>query len=240
MYNNMVRIGDWIYLITGQIWGSGKGDAQVWRFDATATDVAASIQRVADNWDPTARGGQGDSISGINANWTSPPGRTPFIVVGSGRCTPTDLMEGTWDCESYDGMTTNGTSHTVWDVGRNGVWLLRPNVNELSFYAEGDDGGLIRDSALSLSGIDQMTSVPLHAGGICLVPTDGGANPLIWADSGALVRWDGATLSEIDVTEGPVSTQQRIYNKWIWNDTYRVCMGTWATSHGLWIYKPAF
>ncbi|GAB4226894.1 MAG: hypothetical protein Tsb0032_33330 [Kiloniellaceae bacterium] len=235
MYNNMVRIGDWVYLIVGDIWGSGKTDFQVWRYNAAVQDIAASIERVADNYDPRAAGGRGDVIVGGrgNANWVEPPGRMPFALTGSGRCTPIDLEKGRWHCESYPGMTTNGTRAALWDATRNGVWLLRPRVRQLAFYAENGLGQLIENPSLS------VTSPELSdAGGLCLVPTDAGADPVMLQSDGDLVRWNGTELDIVSLPGAPKTESRRTYNKWIWDNAVGACLGTFTTNEAIWIYKP--
>lgn len=237
MYNNMVRIGDWVYLVVGNIWGSGKGDYQVWRFNSTVPDIESTIERVADNYDPKASGGRGGLIVGGkgNVNWVSVPRRMPFALTGSGRCTPVDLEAGVWDCEVYRRFRANGTHVARWDAGRWGLWSWRPKLNNLAFSAENAAGELSVDRELSVT--DPTLA---YAQGLCLVPTAAGINPVLVKQNGDLIRWDGSSISTVKAPGAPTRVPWRVYNKWIWDDSVGACLGTFTTDEAIWVYKPDF
>jgi hypothetical protein len=233
IYNNMVRIGDWIYLPTGGIFGSGKSDWQVWRFNVS--DPANTIERLPDRWDPAGRGGRGDGIGGIAVNWIERPGQPALMVSGSTYCEP-DMVAGEYNCTSGPGFS--GTLNAVWDQSRGGFWALDTQRELLAFVQPDGSGNwasrtIVKDPVLKNNLIGYA--------GICIVPTDSGTNPVILGKDARLLRWDGEALSVVAGQTGqPVTTAGSILNKWRWNETLGVCLGIWDWDEGLWAWRPDF
>lgn len=227
MYNNMIRIGDYIYLATGQIYGSGKGDGQVWRVSAT-NPTASTIKRLPDRLDS-----RGDSIGGYNTNWIHIPGLGPSFVAGSEIC-QTDPVAGTYDCDRSSNFYVSNGATVAWDSERNGFWAVDSVLGRLTFVRR--DGA---DWKTEVNVTDQRI-MDMGREGICLVPTENGAQPLMWGNADYLLRFDGTRLSELTVPGGPGAGGSRIFNKWTWNDSLGVCMGTRSTDEGMWVFKPGF
>ncbi|MGF1630397.1 MAG: hypothetical protein ACFCUT_13065 [Kiloniellaceae bacterium] len=244
-YNNTIMIDDWIYLPTGHIYGSSKPDSQVWRFHTKAADIAATIERLPDRFDPNAgpdrdRDGQpdGDQIGSYAVNWVQRPGKPPLMFSGSIVCQP-DLLAGQYNCTSHDGISFSTSTTMAWDEKRQGIWAVDANRNRLTFIRE-NRGKWVVDGKLSVTDEAAINKDTIGPGGLCLVPTPEGANPVIWGRSGSLFRWDGQRLHIIDLPGGPGQARRSIYNKWTWNEDLEVCLGTWTVDEGFWAYKPDF
>jgi hypothetical protein len=245
VYNNMVKIDEWIYLLTGHIYGSSKPDAQVWRFNSRASDVDSTIERLPDRIDPKAgpdrdKNGKpdGDMIGSYAVNWVQRPGKPPLMFSGSIVCQP-DLAAGRYHCTQQDGFAFTATATLAWDDGRKGVWGIDANRNHLVFVRE-VDGKWVLDEQLSVTDETAINKKNVGSGGLCLVPTENGANPLIWGQAGELLRWDGRELQVIDTRGGPEPARRRILSKWTWREDLGVCLGTWTVDEGFWAYKPDF
>ncbi len=245
LYNNMVRFGDWIYLLVGAKYGSGKGDVQVWRFNASADDIASTIERLPDRFDPDAgpdRDGDGQPdgkrIGGMAVNWIKRPGKPPLLISGSTFCQP-DLVAGQYNCTRQKGVHFSTSATMAWDEGRQGVWGIDANKNSLMFMRE-VDGQWAFDEILSVTDAAVINKRTPGSAGLCLVPTETGANPVIWGQSAELLRWDGQRLQVIDTPGGPGKGRRRVFNKWTWNEDLGACLGTWTVDEGFWVYKPDF
>lgn len=247
MYNNMTMNGDWIYLVIGHVYVSTKIDNQVWRVNAAAYDkaraagasvaeaqaaAAATIERLPDRTDS-----QGEIIGGFNVNWVKPDGEDPFMAGGSMVC-EVDIEEGEYDCERQN-YFLSGSATTVWDEERGGFWAVDSNLDRILFIRENGNRWEI-DNSLSRFNEPRLGK-NLGQAGICLVPTDKGTNPVMWGNHSQLLRWDGTSLSVIDVPGGPGHADRRkVYNKWSWNEDEGVCMGTASVDEGMWVFKPDF
>jgi peptidoglycan hydrolase-like protein with peptidoglycan-binding domain len=227
MYNNMIRIGNYIYLTTGQIYGSAKGDGQVWRVSAT-NPTESTIERVEDRFAPG-----NDPIGGYNVNWTHIPSRGPAFISGSEVC-DTDPVNGTYDCARTNGFYISSGTTVAWDESRDGFWAADSVLGRLIFVAR-DGNDWKTEVSISDSRIREMGRE-----GICLVPTENGAQPLMWGNADYLLRFDGSRLSELNVPGGPGAGASTILNKWTWNDSLEVCIGTRTTDEGMWVFKPDF
>ena len=245
IYNNIVKVGDWIYLATGHIYESGKRDAQVWRFKTTAKDIAATIERLPDRFDPNAgpdrdRDGRADGriIGGFAVNWLARPGKPLLMFSGRNVC-EVDPVAGRYDCSRYSGVRFTSSSTLAWDEERQGIWVVDSGANRLAFVRESDGKWAIDDS-LSVTDESLIGKATIGSAGICLVPTENGANPVIWGKGSNLLRWDGRHLLSIELPGGPGATRRRVFNKWTWNQDLGVCLGTWTVDEGIWAYKPDF
>ncbi|GAB4394846.1 MAG: hypothetical protein Tsb0032_23770 [Kiloniellaceae bacterium] len=236
MYNNIVRIGDHVYLLTGQTYGAAKLDGQVWRF--AVNDPANTIERLPDRWDPDARGGRGDFIGRYNVDWVQPAGRPALMFSGALVCTP-DLVAGKYPCIRLEGASFSASATLAWDETRGGVWALDANRNNLLFLRETESGWAV-DAALSVSDEEAINKDNVGAGGLCVVPTPQGGNPVIWGRDSELLRWDGKQLRRLAAPGAPAPARRRVYNKWAWNADLGVCLGTWSVDEGIWAYKPDF
>ncbi|WP_299614820.1 hypothetical protein [Pelagibius sp.] len=245
IYNNMVKIGDWAYLLTGYIYGSAQGDFQVWRFNARADDVAATIERLPDRFDPDGwpdRDGDGKPDGAFfgagEVNWVQLPGEPPLMFGGSTVC-QADMVSGQYRCQRHPKIHFSIAATLALDEERGGVWGIDARLGRLVFVRR--VGGTWAISQ-KLSVIDKDLSKKYNLGnaGICLVPTENGTNPVIWGEAKELLRWDGNKLHVIDLPGGPEAARRRIFNKWTWNEDLGVCWGTWTVDEGFWVYKPAF
>jgi len=246
IYNNMVRIGDYIYLMTGGIYISGKRDSQVWRFNAAAADIAATIERLPDRFDPSAGpdvdgNGQpdGDQFGGYNTNVTVVPGKGPLMFGGSQVC-QADFAAGVYNCVRHRSTYNSGGATMAWDEERQGFWVVDSQVGRLSFNHE-VDGEWVPDDRLSVTDKTLLGKYTIKKAGLCLVPTDNGVNPVIWGANATLIRWDGTRLTTVEGQAGqPTASAGAVLNKWTWNEDLGVCWGTWAVDEGIWVYKPDF
>ena len=245
IYNNMVKVGDWVYLLTGYIYGSSKGDFHVWRFNARADDVAATIERLPDRFDPSRgpdRDGDGKpdgKLIGSGAvNWVQLPGEPPLMFGGSTVC-EADMVSGQYHCERHRRIHFSISTTLAWDEERGGVWGIDARLDRLVF-ARRVGGAWAISRRLSVTDEDLSKKHNLGSAGICLVPTENGTNPVIWGQGKELLRWDGNKLHVIDLPGGPEAARRRILNKWTWNEDLGVCWGTWSVDEGFWVYKPAF
>lgn len=245
IYNNLVKVGDWVYLWTGYIYGSAVPDAQVWRFNARADDVAATIERLPDRFDPNRgsdRDGDGKPdgkrIGSVGVNWVLLPGEPPLMFSGASVC-EADMVSGRYRCTQHPKIHFTIAATLAWDEERGGVWGIDANLNRLVF-ARRAGGKWAIDEGLSLKDEVLTKTYGIGSAGICLVPTENGANPVIWGEGRELLRWDGETLHAFDLPGGPEPARRRILNKWTWNEDLGVCWGTWSVNEGFWVYKPAF
>ncbi len=245
LYNNMVKIGDWVYLLTGQIFGSSKGDSQVWRFNASAEDIASTIERLANRFKPDSgpdRDGDGrpdgELIGSYAVNWVKRPGKPVLMFSGSTVCLP-DLVAGQYNCNRQKELSFSTSTTIAWDEKRQGIWGLDPGRNRLTFMSE-SQGQWVIDKALSVTDTTRISKGKYGSGGLCIVPTETGSNPVFWGQSAGLLRWDGQEIQEINTSDGPSKARRRVFNKWIWHEDLRVCLGTWSIDEGFWVYKPDF
>ncbi len=243
-YNNMVKLGDWFYLVTGHIYGSSKPDAQVWRFNLRADDIAQTIERLPDRFASEAGPDRDDDgepdgkmVGNYAVNWITRPGKPPLLFSGAIVCQP-DFQAGRYDCTARSGAAFSGAATLAWDERLQGIWAVDANHNRLTFLRE-IDGAWQEDKALTVTD-PALNKETLGSAGLCLVPNGQGTSPVIWGQDGALIRWDGETLSTIDAPGGPGPAQRRILNKWTWNEDLGVCLGTWTVDEGFWAYKPDF
>ncbi|HEX9801623.1 MAG TPA: hypothetical protein VGB35_00045, partial [Gammaproteobacteria bacterium] len=224
MYNNMIRLGDYIYLTTGQTYGGTKDDNQVWRFNVN--DPANTIERLPNK-----------TAGGYNTNVHDVPGHGPLFFGGGQVCTA-DYVAGVYDCQSYGGITISQGATAVWDDTENGLWVFDKNLNRLSFIQE---VGGIWTTVESITDATVLSKSGLGNAGICLVPTDNGTNPVIWGENATLIRWDGTALSEVTGQVGqPATSSGAVLNKWTWNDDLGACLGSWSWNRGIDAWRPDF
>lgn len=240
MYTNLVKDGDYIYLMTGQIYGSSKPDYQVWRFNVT--DPANTIERLPDRWNPDARQGRGDSYGGFNVNPSNVPGQPVRMIGGNVVCEP-DFVTGDYNCTKQKNISMSSSATMAWDETRQGYWVLDPQFSRITFiYLDDADGQWKTD--VSLTAIDEtlLKKNVLGIAGICLVPTEQGINPVIWGRTAQLIRYNPASgdLSVVSAANGPATSARNVVNKWGWNDEHGVCLGSWTVDQGFWAYRPEF
>jgi hypothetical protein len=235
-YNNIVFWQGHVYLMTGQTYGGIRADAQVWRFDPA--DPLGTLERLPNRWNPLGSGGRGGTYGGFNANLVTIPGRGVLIFGGNTVC-EADMAAGAYTCDQHP-INISSVATVAWDEGRQGAWAIDAQYSRLVFLREDAAGDWSYDDALGVTDA-ALSGANLGRAGICLVPTEQGANPVIWGTNATLLRWDGTTLSEVTGQVGqPATSNNKVLNKWRWNDDLGVCLGAWSWTRGVDAWRPDF
>lgn len=224
-YNNLLRDGDWLYLLVGQTYGGTKNDAQVWRYNTTTQ----AVERLPNRHDGN------DQIGNYNANVVKhPDGR--ILMFSGARVCEADFAAGSYDCSNHSINVTNAAT-LAWDEGRGGFWAIDTQLDRLVFLQEigttWTSTTVVNDPILKKSVIGSA--------GLCLVPTDTGVNPVIWGDDARLLRWDGTALTEVTGQVGqPATAPGTVLNKWTWNEDLGVCLLAQSWDEGIHAWRPDF
>ena len=221
--------GDWLYLITGSVYGNGKKDGQVWRYHVTE-------QR----WErlPDRRKEDGSVKGNLYALLLHTPDGDVFM--GSWSICDVDLVAGRYDRpECRRDFSFDTSSSVAWDPARQGIWHVDKRDKDVGrkvrFLRRLDGIWQVDDSLSGAIPEDVrvgLTSLP----GICVVPDQG---ILVWSKSALLYQWDGATWTTLTPPGGPpLYEKRRVASKWSWDPESQTCIGGSTVAEGLWIYKP--
>jgi hypothetical protein len=224
-YNNIIRDGDWLYLLVGQTFGGTKNDSQVWRYNV----VTGVFERL-----PNRHNGA-DQIGGYNANLVKHPDGRVLMFSGAKVC-EADLAGGVYNCTNHSINITNAAT-LAWDDDAQGFWAIDPQLDRLVFLSE--SGGNWTSTTAIVDSVNLKKSV-IGSAGICLVPTDTGTNPVIFGGDGRLLRWDGTALTEVTGQTGQPLSSGTVLNKWRWNDDLGVCLGAFRWDQGISVWRPDF
>jgi hypothetical protein len=230
-YNNTIFLDGYVYLMTGQTYGGIRADGQVWRF--AVTDPAGTLERLPNRWNTAAE----EPYGGYNANLVSTPGGV-FMFSGGTVC-EADMVAGTYDCAGHP-INVSNTASMAWDEGRQGIWAVDSQFSRIVFYRQDAGGSWAADPTLGITDAS-LSGTNVGRAGICLVPTDTGANPVIWGTSATLLRWDGTALTTVTgQVDQPATASSTVLNKWRWNADLGVCLGLTNWDRGVDAWRPDF